>query len=421
MRIKHIRSVVIMATISIVGIMIMQVFWFKKAYDLKQRHFNHTVFLALQEVGEQLLEYNKMQVPLMGLVKQISSNYYAVNINGEIKTDLLEILLKTEFKKRNILVDFEYGLYNCDSEEMVYGNYVSLTDSPTKIVKSKLPLWEKDNYYFSVLFPKQSQYLISEMGIWIFFNCVLIIVCAFFGYALFIILRQKRFSDVQKDFINNMTHELKTPISTILVSASLIKKDEIKQNPELVMNYTEIIVNETQRLKQQVDKVLQIALLDKEKINFTFDALNIHTCIQEIVENTTPLIREKKGTITLQLTANNSIILGDAVHIINVIHNLLDNAIKYCEKAPEITISTKNTKRHLLICIQDNGIGISKENHSLIFEKFYRVSTGNIHNVKGFGLGLYYVKSIIEHHKGKINIASERGKGTEITLQLPIK
>jgi two-component system, OmpR family, phosphate regulon sensor histidine kinase PhoR len=420
MRTRHIRIVTVMAIASIVGIMLMQVIWFKQAYDLKQRQFNHTVYLALQNVAEQILTFNKIHEPLGGLVNQISTNYYAVNVNGEIETTVLEFLLKTEFEKRNILVDFEYGVYNCASNKMVYGNYVSMRDKPSKNKKSELPLWQQDKYYFCVLFPETTMYIASQMGIWLFFNGILIVICIFFGYALLIILRQKRYSEVQKDFINNMTHELKTPITTILVSTGLINKQEIYQEPDYVLKYNEIISREANRLKGQVDKVLQIALFDKEKVNFKFEDFNVHQYMNDMQDSFNLMLADKHGAISLQLNATNPIIKADPVHMTNVIHNLVDNAIKYCSKNPEIVISTANIKKKLVLGIKDNGIGISKKDLERVFEKFYRVPTGNIHTVKGFGLGLYYVKTVITGHKGTLEIVSELGKGSDIMMYLPL-
>lgn len=398
----------------------MQVLWYKKAYDLKQRQFDHTVSLSLQNVAEKLLEFNQIQVPLMGMVNQISTNYYAVNINGEIEVSVLEILLKTEFEKRNILIDFEYGVYNCQSEKMVYGNYVSMKKQPVKIKKSILPPWEKDKYYFCVLFPEKTMYLSSQMGIWLFFNGILLIICVFFGYALFIILHQKKLSEIQKDFINNMTHELKTPISTILVSANIIKKPEVINSKDLVEKYADIIVHETTRLKEQADKVLQIALLDKEKVDFRFEEINIHESIENVMESAKLLLMEKNGNITFHHGAENHIIIGDKTHVTNLIHTILDNAVKYCTKNPDINISTINFKKYILVSIKDNGIGISKENHKKVFDKFFRVHTGDLHNQKGFGLGLYYVKTVVERHKGWVELNSEMNIGTEIKCYLPI-
>lgn len=421
MKTKYIRVVVIMAILSVSGIMMMQIIWFKTAFDLKQRQFNQTVFLALQNVAEEILKYNQIQEPLSGLVNQLSSNYYAVNINSKIETSVLEFLLITEFKKRNISTNFEYGVYNCESEKMVYGGYIAMNDKPGRTRgKTTLPLWQNDNYYFSVLFPDVTMYITKQLNIWLVFNSISLVVCIFFGYALIILLKQKRLSEIQKDFINNMTHELKTPISTILVSTKLMEKPQINEQPELVLNYNRIITHETTRLKSQVDKVLQIALLDKDKIDFNFAPVDLHECIADLKESLLLLLTEKGGTLDLKPEASNPVINADLVHIANVFHNLTDNAIKYCEKSPHITISTQNKGKLLMVTIRDNGIGIKPEFIKKIFDKFYRIPTGDIHNVKGFGLGLYYVKTVMEKHRGKVSIQSEAGQGTEICLYFPL-
>jgi two-component system phosphate regulon sensor histidine kinase PhoR len=217
-----------------------------------------------------------------------------------------------------------------------------------------------------------------------------------------------------------MTHELKTPISTILVSTKLMEKPQVHQQPESVLNYNRIITHETMRLKAQVDKVLQIALLDKDKIDFNFASVNLHECITDLKDSLLLLLKEKEGTLQLKLEASNTMINADVVHIANVFHNLVDNAIKYCQGPPNITISSSNKGRYLVISIHDNGIGIQPEFIRKVFDKFYRIPTGDVHNVKGFGLGLYYVKSVIEKHKGKVNIKSEANQGTEISLYFPL-
>lgn len=422
MKTKYIRIVVIMAVLSVTGIMLMQVIWFKTAFDLKQRQFNQTVFLALQNVAEEILKYNQIQEPLSGLVNQLSSNYYAVNINSKIETSVLEFLLITEFKKKNITANFEYGVYNCESGKMVYGGYISMNDKPAKNNKTtSLPLWQNDNYYFSVLFPDVAMYITQQLNIWLLFNGILLVICIFFGYALLIILKQKRLSEIQKDFINNMTHELKTPISTILVSTKLLEKPQIFNHPELILNYNKIITLETTRLKGQVDKVLHIALLDKDKIDFNLSRINLHSLIIELKESLQLILHEKQGRLELLLEAGNFEVNADAIHIGNVFHNLADNAIKYCSKSPHITIYTMNKNKNLVVGIRDNGTGIKTEYLKRVFDKFYRVPTGNVHNVKGFGLGLYYVKTVMEKHKGKVSIRSEIDKGTEINLYFPIK
>jgi two-component system phosphate regulon sensor histidine kinase PhoR len=234
-------------------------------------------------------------------------------------------------------------------------------------------------------------------------------------------IRQKRLSEIKNDFINNMTHELKTPISTIALSSEMILKGDFTADREKFYRYVGIIHKENKRLEDQVERVLNVAKLDQEKIILKKTALNMHELLEEAKENFTLNQLGNGVAINLKLDAVEPIIYADSVHITNVIYNLLDNAIKYCEMDPKITINTDNKNSGFLIEISDNGIGIKKEDIKMIFDKFYRVPTGNLHNVKGFGLGLFYVKLIVEEHFGKIEVKSKIGEGTTFTIWLPMK
>jgi two-component system phosphate regulon sensor histidine kinase PhoR len=239
----------------------------------------------------------------------------------------------------------------------------------------------------------------------------------FFTYAILVMLCQKRLSEVKTDFINNMTHEFKTPISTIALSAEVLSADEIMRQPERLKQYVNIIKYENSRLKGQVDKVLEIAKLSPKKVNIKLEPVDIHLLIQSAIASFEVSVHEAGGKVNTNFSAGHHIIMGDKVHLTNVLHNLLDNAVKYNENAPYISISTHGNSRWLKIDITDNGIGIPAAQRKFIFDKFYRVPTGNLHNVKGFGLGLYYVKTIVEAHNGKIGLNSSVGTGTTFTLQ----
>lgn len=418
MKHKNVRIVVLLALISIVGIVAMQTYWFKRAFDLKETQFNHNVTLALQSTAESLIEYENLTVPLDGLVKQLSGNYYVVSVNGEICTEILEVLLKKEFEKRNILADFEYGIYNCSTNKMLYGKYISFQNNKPKQKTIELPVWKNDSYYFGVFFPNKTTDLANQMGVWIFFSSVLLFVCFFFAYTTFVILKQKRLSDIQKDFINNMTHEFKTPISTIQITSDLLKKSDVSSSQSQIEHYGSIIQQETKRLKEHVERVLQVAVFDKA-VKHSFEPSNINECIDDAVKSASFMAEKKGGHIQVLLNATDTIIYGDKTHLTNVFFNLLDNALKYTKQAPLIQVSTEKTPKNIVIKIADNGIGMRKEELRKIFDKFYRISTGDLHNVKGFGLGLYYVYHIIKLHKGRIEVKSEVEKGTEFTVLLP--
>jgi two-component system, OmpR family, phosphate regulon sensor histidine kinase PhoR len=415
-----IRFVVILAALCIIGITITQIYWVRRAFDLKEAEFERTVNTALYNVAQQIFEINKTPSPANNPVKQLSTNYFIVMVNSEINASLLEFLLRTEFERRNILADFEYGVYDCSSERMVYGDYVPLQTAKEKKTSKKLPKWANQGYYFGVQFPNRAAHITNQMGIWSFSSVVLLLVIVFFAYTLFVILKQKRLSEIQKDFINNMTHEFKTPIATIAVSTAVLKDPNIVNQPERLMNYTAIIEKENTRLKQQVERVLQMARLDKEDMALKKEQVDIHHLIHDAIRHNSMALHDKKGNVAVELNADHYELAADKLHLTNVFNNLLDNAIKYCKHIPEVTIRTGNKDQNIVVEVRDNGIGIGRENQKRVFQRFYRVPTGNVHDVKGFGLGLSYVKTVVEAHKGKISLHSELGEGCLFKIQLPL-
>ncbi len=419
MKSSTIRFVVILAALSIVGITITQIYWVRRAFDLKEAEFERTVNTALFNVAQQIFEINKTPSPAMNPVKQLSTNYFVVMVNGDVDASLLEYLLRNEFQKRNIQADFEYGVYDCSHERMVYGDYVPLQTAKEKITSKKLPQWADHGYYFGVQFPNRAAHITNQMGIWSFSSVVLLLVIVFFAYTLFVILKQKRLSEIQKDFINNMTHEFKTPIATIAVSTEVLKDPNIIHQPERLLNYTAIIEKENTRLKQQVERVLQMARLDKEDIGLKKESVDVHQLIEDSIRHTSMSLQEKSGRIRIELSAIDYELKADKLHLTNAFNNLIDNAIKYCKTIPEIIVRTVNANDGIVVEITDNGIGIGQENQKRVFQKFYRVPTGNVHDVKGFGLGLSYVKTVVESHKGKISLQSVLGQGCIFRIHLP--
>lgn len=413
------RIVIALAVVSIAGIVITQLYWVRKAFDLKENQFKTDVTQALENVASRIYEVNKTPSPANRLVSQESSNYFTVLVNGPIDANLLGYLLKTEFDKRKVIADYEYGVYDCSDQCMIGGNYISPTKSKTPASLSELPDLKMDGYYFGVRFPQIEANLISQMGIWGFSSAVMLVVIFFFAYTLFVILKQRRLSEVQKDFINNMTHEFKTPLSTIAISTSVLKDPSIVQAPERLLNYATIIENETNRLKQQVERVLQMARLEKNNLSLKREPTDLHELISESAKNNSMALQKKNGRFELQLNAENSLVNIDRLHFSNVLYNLIDNAIKYCSISPVIAITTASLQNQFTLEVKDNGIGISNENQKKIFHRFYRVPTGNVHDVKGFGLGLNYVKLVVESHGGKIMVNSKIGIGSTFAIRLP--
>jgi len=413
------RIVILLAAISIVGIAVTQVYWFRRAFDLRANQFNRDVTTSLNNVALKLIEFNRGTIPSGTLVSQVSTNYFVVLVNGPIDAALLDFLLITEFEKRNIS-HYEYGIYDCVDKCMKGGSYFTPAKSTLKTPFPETPRLNNDGYYFAVQFPLVEANILSQMGIWGFSSIVMLVVILFFVYSLFVILKQKRLSEVQSDFINNMTHEFKTPISTIAISSQVLKDPSIVMQPGRLLNYATLIEAENNRLREQVDRVLQMAQLEKKDLGLNKVHCQIHELIQEAANHHTPALEARGGAIEIYANAKYSTVFGDRLHLSNVLNNLIDNAIKYNQRPPRLTITTADSPAGLRIHIADNGIGIPVEEQKRIFERFYRVPTGNIHDVKGFGLGLHYVKAVIEQHRGNITVESKPGSGTTFSILIPL-
>lgn len=428
------------------SILLVQYFWIKKTIatqakdveiqvkedSLNLKQFTEQAHIAFRNVLQQISTHSSDSSDHYGAIKQIRTNYFSVDINEELHPYYLETLLKREFYAQNIHQDFQYGIYDCFTDSIVFGNLIRFTKdslyAPTSdtlmgITSQKLT-WKKDGHYFTVFFPNvrnQSLEAPDSLGSpWIFMFIIALVVLFFYAFALNVIVKQKRLSEIKNDFINNMTHELKTPISTIALSSDMLMKGDFSDDPERLKKYASIIYKENKRLENQVERVLNVAKMDKDTLQLKKENFNMHELLEEAKENFEFNQHENGGIIHLQLEATKYELFVDPVHISNVVFNLLDNAIKYCEQVPEISILTKNEKNGFILQLTDNGIGIKKENQKLIFDKFYRVPTGNLHNVKGFGLGLFYVKLIVEQHGGNIQVKSTYGKGTTFTIWLPL-
>jgi len=420
MRKNTIRYITLLGAISMAGIILIQIYWVRKAFDLKEKQFDQTIQISLRNVAEKMAEYGQFSLPSTDLINQVSTDYYAVNFNNTIDAKTLQYYLINEFQKMGISTDFEYGIYDCSSDKMVYGNYVSAQGIVENKPIKALPKMDKLTYYFVIYFPERSSYITSKMDNWVLTSFILLFVIVFFSYALFIILRQKRLSEVQKDFINNMTHEFKTPISTIAIASETISQPSIISTPERLFTYSGIIHEEAARLNMQVERVLQTVKAERKEFQLNKDKIDLHELIKTIVESFNVNAKNNKGEIKLNLSATNYNIIADKHHLTNVIFNLLDNAVKYSVQAPMIAISTLNEGNKILLSVSDEGMGIKKEYLKRIFDKFFRVPSGNIHNVKGFGLGLSYVKSIVKLHHWKIKVISEPGQGSTFTIIIPL-
>jgi two-component system phosphate regulon sensor histidine kinase PhoR len=457
-----------MATLTFVGIVVMQIFWINKNMEMRNdrvqsqkrqvklqedqvkimdtqveilnQQFKNKATISLTNVRDRILSLNKESGYYLDPVKQITSNYFVVSINDTIDRFILETYLVDEFKANNILEVFEYGVYDCFTDSIIYDKYVDLSEVKVpeeSIDSTSAPQqkWDHDGHYFGVYFPNREKITLDKPKqlnsakqeeeslsySLTLSTIILLVVFVFLAFAISIILKQKRLSEVRTDFINNMTHELKTPISTISISSEVLLNKNIADDPERIQRYAKIIFDENQRLESQVERVLQLAKLEKGKVSLKKEAIDVHEIIQNSIEKMQLSVTNKEGEIIANLGANISELTADKVHVTNIIYNLLDNANKYTPETPKIEITTTNNNDGISISIKDNGVGLSKDAIKHIFDKFYRVPTGNVHNVKGFGLGLHYVKVMVTEHGGTINVDSTSGQGSKFTIWLPLK
>ncbi|MBN1133181.1 MAG: HAMP domain-containing histidine kinase [Bacteroidales bacterium] len=334
----------------------------------------------------------------------------------------LQNILSEKFRDKGIDLDFEFLLLDENDQVIYRSDNFSLYEN-TGYFKAKL--FPEDLFSSSaelrVVFPESRSYLFKSLGYMVGTSILItIFIMALFSVALFIIFRQKKLSEMKNDFVNNMTHELKTPISTISLASQMLSDRTIPIGQKNLSHISRIIDTESKQLGYQVERVLQMAIFDQGKLKLKRREFDIHDTIETVANNFLIQVEKRKGEIIFLPEASNSRIVGDDIHITNVISNLLENALKYTRGKPEIKILTKNKNNHLVLTIKDNGIGISKENQNRIFDKFFRVPTGNIHNAKGFGLGLSYVKMIVEQHNGKIELKSELNKGSQFDIHLPL-
>lgn len=349
-----------------------------------------------------------------------------INLEKRIDKRTLEFIVKQVFKNNNIDQAYEYAVVKENDAEFFKSAGFNLSTQPRtyeKLLFSNDQLANDilDNqYYLLIYFPKSNSNFESLPAIVITSIILTLVILGIFILTIYIIFQQKRVSEIKNDFINNMTHELKTPISTISLASQMLKDDSISEKDKNYNQISGIIADESKRLGFHVEKVLQMAIIDKGGVELKCKQINIHSLISQILSKIDLSLKEKNGQLKQSFSAKNTNVFADELHLSNVFTNLLDNAIKYSKENPAIEVSTHNINGHIVISIKDNGIGIKKENQKKVFEKFYRVPTGNIHDVKGFGLGLSYVKKIVEQHKGHINLSSETGKGTEFEVYIPL-
>jgi two-component system phosphate regulon sensor histidine kinase PhoR len=413
------KWLVLAATVLIGLIVIVQLYWLTKVYSFEQKQFNNNVVKSLRAVFEDLEMNDNPNQPLQQLIHNPADDYYMFKADTIPEQDSLTYYIRKEFSDFDVLTDVKLGAFSSISKKYVYEDYIPTTASGFHVTPALgLPVYSQDYDHILLYFPHRSQYILGEMNFWIISSVALFLALIGLAISLFYFYRQKFLAEVQKDFVNNFTHEFKTPLAVIRIASDVLAQNDITEKPERLKRYSSIIQNQTTHLQNQVEKLLKSASAENKKFPIDKESVKPARLIEQALNKLQPLIEQKKARVDLKVDDYEMNIQADEGHLELAIINILENALKY-SIAPHIIVETGKEESDYFISVKDNGIGIEKKYIKDIFKKFYRVPTGNVHDVKGFGLGLNFVKRIVDGHDGRIRVKSLPGIGTEFRLLLP--
>jgi two-component system, OmpR family, phosphate regulon sensor histidine kinase PhoR len=434
--------IIALITLSLLGIIFIQVSWIRIAAKGREEQLNEKLFTIVQQVGEDLVSQKsispnlKRKLPNMQFPGDAIDIYKQFSVANRFTEYEIREKIQREFNKNNLQkTGFEFAV----ASENVFGHYeikspkfIDMALDTIHNKKAFYPLVPAGGSFLESLAPNEAlvivvpnfkSYVFQSLG-WMIAGAILftLIIITAFTLTIRTLLRQKKLSDMKNDFINNMTHELKTPLATISLAVDALKNEKVLSNPEKLGYFTGMIKDENKRMNKHVESILQAAQMDRQEVQLNKKGVHVHTIISNVLSNLQLQIEEKHGKVDVQLTAANDLMEADEAHLTNLINNLVDNALKYSkDDSFFLKIATKNIGKFIRITVEDHGIGMNKETAGRVFEKFYRAHTGNVHNVKGFGLGLSYVKTMVDAHEGKIRVESILGKGSTFTIDFPLK
>jgi len=428
--------ITILVFASLLGIIFFQYVWIKQALQDKELQFEETVKMVTIQAAKELVNERAKISPFDNRKNAdllFPLNVFPTTIAHNFSRHEIRTLINKEFEKNNIKkLDFEFAItttsmigddlqsknfYNAYSDTVHNMSFIYPLDPPGGSMAEGLAPQE-----LLVVVVSHIKNVVWKQMVWMLIGAVIFTFIIFTAFFITIraLLRQKKLSEIKSDFINNMTHEFKTPLATISLAVDALKNEKVVNDKTKMDYFSGIIKEENKRMNKQVETILQAALMDKEAVQLKEVPLHAHELITSAINNIQLPLNEKNGVLETRFNATNDLILADDVHFTNIINNLLDNAVKYSKENLKIKLTTSNFNSHIRIKIEDNGIGMNKETLNRVFEKFYRAHTGNIHNIKGFGLGLSYVKSVVDALHGKIKAESTPGKGSCFTLEFPV-
>ncbi len=439
--------IVILISLSLLGIIILQVSWFRNLLLVQKEQLLNKVELATLEVADELSNYASSTSPLRNPRKpsvilqdqdgQMINLFKPQPLSARFSAGDIYRKIRDRFNKKGLQkVDFEFAIstnnnyYTFELQSKHFGTeFLDTIGNKTRIA----PIYPQGGSFAEGLVPYESLIIVVpdfekqvwESITWMVAGAILftVIIIAAFFLTVKTLLNQKKLSEIKSDFINNMTHEFKTPLATISLAVDALRNDKVQSNPEKMQYFSGIIKEENKRMNRHVETILQAALMEKQELKLNLQPVHAHTIINDVLENFTLQLEDKRGTCELHLHAKNDVVMVDELHFTNLINNLIDNAVKYAKDNEPllIKISSTSNNKFFSVRVEDNGIGMNKETVKRIFEKFYRAHTGNVHNVKGFGLGMSYAKTVIDALNGRMKIDSTLGKGSAFTVEIPFK
>ncbi|GAB2836530.1 sensor histidine kinase [Ferruginibacter profundus] len=417
-RSKTLRFVILISTVLVTIIIAVQLIWLQKVYKLEEKQFNINVSKSIRGLYDDMELVNDVSDNVQKVVENPKPDLYLLRIDCSPYLDSLWLNLKAELTDFDVYTDCEAAIYSHEKNAFTNEQYIDLPDAYHAPKESAaIPVLKRDYSYVALFFPHRGEYILKQMYFWMGSGGLLLLVLIAFGASIFYLYRQKFLNETQKDFVNNFTHEFKTPLAVIKIAAEVLQQPNIADKPEKLKNYAAIIDEQTTHLQAQTQRLLEIAYTDSNKVPLEKEKFDITTLIQQAITDLHPLIEQKHATIETSFSPTGNMVTADKYYMLLTFINLIENAIKYSTD-PQIVISTYTEGKDCCIAIKDNGIGISEENQKKIFDRFFRVTDGELHTAKGFGLGLNFVKKVIDAHGGKIDVKSMPGNGSIFTIKI---
>lgn len=422
MRSSTLKWIVLSATLLAAAVVTVQLYWLKKVYSFEQRQFNVDVVKSIRGVFEDLEMNDAPGLNLKDLIDAPADNFFSFKADTLPPRDSLVFYIQDEFADFGVLTDCKLGAYSAAEGKYIYEEFIPAPASRYAGIRppaQELPVYSKDYDHILLYFPHRQEYILEQMDFWIVSTVVLFLALIGLAASLFYFYRQKFLVETQKDFVNNFTHEFKTPLAVMKIASDVLSQESISRQPDRLQRYSTIIRNQTEHLQGQVERLLRTASIETKDLPINMEEVDPDLLIEQALGKVQPLIEQKKALVEVKLEGAGGKVHADKAHLELAVVNLLENALKYSPN-PHIVVETGHFEDDFFISVKDNGIGIEKQYIKNIFKKFYRVPTGDIHDVKGFGLGLNFVKRIIDAHNGRIRVNSLPGIGTEFRLFIPL-